>query len=88
MADNVKHVFFGKESDRAREKLADELDAISGQIRRGEMQISPDGFVLVLQNQEARSFGVLPIGITKVGMNRASEAILAFLRLNCEGLQE
>lgn len=75
MADNVKQVYFGSASDRARAKMADALETIAGHIRRGEVERDPQGFVLVLMSNVASGSEVLHINMTEGAMSRASLAV-------------
>lgn len=75
MNDNVKRVYFGSASDRARAKMADALEAIAGNIRRGEVERDPQGFVLVLMSNVASGSEVLHVNMTEGAMSRASLAV-------------
>lgn len=74
---DITIVDFGTPAERQRAKLADSLEAIAGNIRRGECEFEPRGFVLLLQSDlNPAQFEALNVGIpTTLDMERAALAI-------------
>lgn len=74
---NVTVIDFGALADRRRTELADALAAVAENIRRGEIEHMPHGWVLLLHSEtNPRKFEVLNKGIrTKVEMDAAQRAM-------------